>query len=186
MEADMGQDYRLRKATMADRAALRALIERSSRGLGRDDYTAEQIEGALASAFGVDTSLIQDGTYYVVETPSGEIVGCGGWGRRRTLFGNDDRGERDDSWLDPRHEAAKIRAFFIDPAHARRGLGRRLLDESEREARAAGFTSFELMATLPGQRLYEQCGYVAGTPVEHPLEDGQQITFIPMTKRAPI
>ena len=113
----------------------------------------------------------------------GEIVACGGWSRRRTLFGGDARAERDDSWLDPRAEAAKIRAFFVDPAHVRRGLGRRILERSEAEARRAGFSVFELMATLPGVRLYEKCGYVAEEPVSHALPDGLSIHFVPMSKR---
>ena len=174
--------YTLREATLEDEAVLRELIARSIRALGAADYSPAQIEGALRGAFGVDTNLIRDGSYYVVVSDAGERVACGGWSRRRTLFGSDARAERDDSWLDPDTEAAKIRAFFVDPAHARRGLGRAILARSETDARRAGFTRFELMATLPGVRLYAQCGYVAQAPISYPLPDGLSIPFVPMSK----
>lgn len=174
--------YRIRVATLADEAVLRPLIARSIHTLGAADYTASQIEAALAGAFGVDTSLIRDGTYFVVLDEDQSIVGCGGWSRRRTLFGGDTRAERDDSWLDPQRDAAKIRAFFIEPAHARRGLGRSLLERCEREARAAGFSRCELMATLPGRRLYSRYGYQSQPAIEHALPGGLSITFVPMHK----
>jgi GNAT superfamily N-acetyltransferase len=130
----------------------------------------------------VDSSLIRDGTYYVVENARGELVACGGWSRRRTLFGSDARVGRDEAQLDPRTDAARIRAFFVDPQHARRGLGRLILERSETQARAAGFVRFELMATLPGVRLYEQCGYRPAAAIEHPMADGLVICFVPMSK----
>ena len=176
-------DYQLRRATVADEPVLRDLIARSIRELGASDYTPEQIEAALLGAFGVDTALIRDQTYFVIETDTGETVGCGGWSRRKTLFGSDTRESRDDSWLDPTVDAARIRAFFIDSRHARRGLGRMLLDRCEVEAMRAGFTEFALMATLPGKRLYEVCGYVGDESIEHPLPGGLSITFVPMAKR---
>jgi GNAT superfamily N-acetyltransferase len=159
------------------------LIARSIRRLGAADYTPAQIEAALRGAFGVDTALIRDGTYFVVVTETEQVVACGGWSRRRTLFGSDARNDRDQSQLDPRVDAARIRAFFVDPAHARRGLARAILGRSEAEARAAGFTRFELMATLPGLRLYQKCGYLPGEAVEHPLPGGSTIRFVPMSKR---
>jgi GNAT superfamily N-acetyltransferase len=165
-------NYSLRPAMLADEFALRELIARSIRELGSNDYTSEQIEAALTGAFGLDTSLIHDQTYFVVTTDTGEIAGCGGWSRRRTLFGSDARGDRDDAWLNPQSDFAKIRAFFIDPRHARRGLGRRLLEHCEAQA------------TLPGKRLYENCGYVAGAPIQHSLPGGLHITFVPMRKKA--
>jgi GNAT superfamily N-acetyltransferase len=176
-------DYQLRLATVADGPTLRDLIARSIRALGADDYTPEQIEAALLGAFGVDSALVRDQTYFVIETRSGDIVGCGGWSRRKTLFGSDTRESRDDSWLDPAVDAARIRAFFIDSRHARRGLGRMLLERCEAEAAGAGFTEFALMATLPGKRLYEVCGYVGDQRIEHPLPGGLSITFVPVTKR---
>jgi GNAT superfamily N-acetyltransferase len=175
--------YRLRPAAVADEAGLRDLIARSIRALGAADYTPEQIEGALRGAFGVDTALIRDGTYFVVEADGRELVACGGWSRRRTLFGSDARSGRDQSLLDPRVDAARIRAFFVDPQHARRGLGRSILERSESDARAQGFVAFELMATLPGVRLYEKLGYRAGEAVNHPLPGGLSIRFVPMTKK---
>jgi GNAT superfamily N-acetyltransferase len=175
--------YRLRVATLEDEPTLRHLIARSIRVLGASDYSPPQIEAALRGAFGVDTHLIRDGTYFVVLAENDEIVACGGWSRRRTLFGSDARAERDESWLDPRAEAAKIRACFVAPAHARRGLGRSILAHSEAEARRAGFAAFELMATLPGVRLYEKCGYVASGPIDYALPDGLSIRFVPMAKR---
>ena len=171
----------LRLATLDDRGALDALIARSARELGARDYTPAQIDGALRGAFGVDTQLIRDGTYFVVED-DGQIVGCGGWSYRRTLFGGDARTERDAAELDPHTEAAKIRAFFVDPMHARRGIGRLILERCEAEARARGFSRFELMATLPGARLYAAAGYVPGRAIQHELPGGQTIEFIPMRK----
>lgn len=176
-------DYVLRPARLDEERELRELIARSIRALGRSDYTAEQIEAALQGAFGVDTALIRDGTYFAIDSGR-RLVACGGWSRRRTLFGGDARSERDDSWADPQTDAAKIRAFFVDPQHVRRGLGRMLLERCELEASKAGFTRLELMATLPGLRLYERSGYVRGPPIEHPLPGGLTIQFVPMQKHA--
>jgi GNAT superfamily N-acetyltransferase len=175
-------EYTLRVATLKDVPALNELIARSIHGLGAADYTQAQIEAALLGAFGVDTGLIRDGTLFVAETRARDIVACGGWGRRRTLFGSDARAERDESWLDPKSDPAKIRAFFVDPEHARHGIGRAILARSEAEATRAGFSSFELMATLPGVRLYEKYGYVPGPAIDHPLPGGLTIRMVPMHK----
>jgi GNAT superfamily N-acetyltransferase len=180
----VGVSYALRLARLEDEPTLRTLIARSIRALGAADYTASQIDGALQGAFGVDTTLIRDGTYYVAEAEDGSVVACGGWSRRSTLFGSDNRADRDESWLDPGTDAAKIRAFFVDPAHARHGLGTLILDRSESEAKRAGFKTFALMATLPGARFYEKRGYVAEAAIAHPLADGLSIRFVPMSKRA--
>jgi GNAT superfamily N-acetyltransferase len=174
----------LRRATRADVPALEALIARSARTLGAADYGPGQIEGALRGAFGVDTQLIDDGTYFVAEE-DGRLVACGGWSRRRTLFGGDARPDRDDGLLDPAVDAARVRAFFVDPDHARRGLGRAILERCETEARVAGFTRLALMATLPGVRLYAAHGWVAEPRIEHPVGDGVTIGFVPMTKTCP-
>jgi GNAT superfamily N-acetyltransferase len=175
-------EYTVRLATLADVPVLLELIARSIHALGAADYTPAQIDAALQGAFGVDTTLIRDGTLFVAETRSREIVACGGWGRRRTLFGSDTRAERDESWLDPNSDAAKIRAFFVDPAHARHGIGRAILARSEAQAIQAGFSSFELMATPPGQRLYEKYGYVPGPAIDHPLPGGLTLRMVPMHK----
>ncbi len=174
-------DYHVRRATLEDRAALERLIAESARGLSRGDYSDEQVEAALSSVFGVDTDLIHDGTYYVAEA-DGSAVGCGGWSRRRTLFGGDRYGARDSGYLDPSREPAKIRAFFVRPDWARRGVAARILETCEREAKAQGFRSLELMATLPGVRLYAARGYEAGGQVEYEIADGVKIEFVPMRK----
>jgi GNAT superfamily N-acetyltransferase len=175
--------YAFRHATLDDQSSLQSLIARSAHELSTRDYTREQIEGALRGAFGVDTQLITDGTYFVAEA-NGQIVGCGGWSKRRTLFGGDAGTERDHSMLDPNRDAAKIRAFFVDPDHARRGIGRSLLDRCETDARANGFSRFELMATLPGVRLYAALGYEAATSIHYQLTKELTIEFVPMYKSA--
>ena len=171
----------LRKATIADIPALNALIARSARRLSAADYSFEQIEGALRGAFGVDSQLLTDETYFIVED-LGQIVGCGGWSFRSTLFGGDARADRDSSVLDPKTHAAKIRAFFVDPGHARRGIGSLLLDHCENQARACGYSEVELMATLPGAKLYAVRGYSAAAPVHFDVGLGERIEFIPMRK----
>jgi GNAT superfamily N-acetyltransferase len=171
----------LRKATMADREALQELIARSARDLSAGDYSPEQVEGALRGAFGVDSQLIRDGTYFVVDA-DGAIAGCGGWSYRRTLFGGDSRAERDAAELDPRADPAKIRAFFVDPAYARKGIGTMLLERCESEAKARGFSRVELMGTLPGVRLYAARGYVGAPMVRYDVAPGVAIEFIPMSK----
>lgn len=173
--------HHIRAATLADKAELERLIARSARELSKGDYTAEQVEGALRGAFGVDTQLITDGTYFVVECED-RIVGCGGWSRRRTLFGSDARAERDAGELDPQVDAAKMRAFFVDPDYVRRGIGQTILQHCENEARARGFRRFELMATLPGVRLYREYGYVGDAHVQYEMQPGLTIDFVPMSK----
>jgi GNAT superfamily N-acetyltransferase len=171
----------LRKATTADIPALNELIARSARGLSAEEYRPEQIEGALRGAFGVDSQLLTDETYFVVED-QGRIVGCGGWSFRSTLFGGDARAGRDASILDPKTQPAKIRAFFVDPGNARRGIGSLLLEHCERQARAHGYSRVELMATLPGVKLYAARGYVGGAMLRFDVGRGEAIEFIPMQK----
>lgn len=173
--------FSLRRATESDTPLLERIIAQSARGLGPPDYTHAQIEAALGSAWGVDTELIRDGTYFVVET-SGESVACGGWSRRRTLFGGDGQPGRRSDLLDPARDAARIRAFFVRPGWARQGIGRLLLQTCEDAARAHGFHAAQLVATLPGQKLYLSAGYTGADPVEYPLPGGLSITFIPMHK----
>ena len=151
-----------------------------ARALSAADYTTEQVEGALRGAFGVDTQLIRDGSYFVIEAGS-KLAGCGGWSRRRTLFGGDQFSNRDTNELDPRTEAAKIRAFFIHPNFARQGIARAILARCESEARANGFRSLELISTLPGIKLYEACGYEKAEPIEYEV-DGVIIGFVAMRK----
>ncbi len=172
----------LRKAETKDIPALQSLIARSARGLSGDDYRPAQVEGALRGAFGVDSQLLDDQTYFAAEE-NGSVIGCGGWSYRATLFGGDSRAGRDASVLDPRTEPAKIRAFFVDPRHARRGIGSLLLEHCEREARRRGFLQVELMATLPGARLYAARGYAGSEIVRFEVGLGESIEFIPMRKR---
>ena len=171
----------LRRATLDDVADLEQVIADSARALTRGDYTDAQIEAALGSAWGVDSELIRDGTYFAAES-GGEIVACGGWSRRKTLFGGDQQPGRESVILDPAVESARVRAFFVRPQWARRGIGRAILERCEAEARAHGFRSAELVATLTGQRLYRVFGYVGEERVAYPLGDGMTIEFVPMRK----
>jgi N-acetylglutamate synthase-like GNAT family acetyltransferase len=173
--------YSIRQATLADRPAIEQLIIASARGLSRADYSEQQIEGAIKTVFGVDTNLILDGTYLVADN-DGELIGCGGWSKRRTLFGGDQYETRDAAELDPKTEAAKIRAFFIHPEHARKGIARAILDVCEAEAKAAGFQSLELMSTLPGIKLYRACGYEGNERVELEVGEGLTLGLVPMRK----
>ncbi len=174
--------FSLRTATLADTPELERLIAESARGLSRTDYTDAQIEAALGTAFGVDSELIRDGTYFVAEAGTA-LVACGGWSRRSTLFGGDRQAGRTSDPLDPARDAARIRAFFVRPDWARRGIGRALLTRCEAEAMADGFRVAELMATLPGRRLYAALGYTGETPVEYTLPGGVLINFVPMRKQ---
>jgi len=172
----------LRQAVAADISTLRVLIDASARGLQAADYTAAQIEGALQIIYGVDSQLIADGTYYVVEAESA-IVGCGGWSRRKTLFGGDRWTGREDSLLNPLLDAAKIRAFFVHPKWVRRGIGSIILEACEKAACAAGFTRFEMGATLTGVPLYRARGYVALENLEVPLKNGESLVVVRMEER---
>ena len=173
--------YVLRPAHLGDVDALEALIARSARELGAQHYTAEEIEGALRGAFGVDTQLIQDDTYFVAEY-EGDIVGCGGWSYRKTLVGGDNLAQRDSGRVVPESQPARIRAFFVHPDHARRGIGRMLLARCELEALQAGFSSLELMASLSSTYLYAACGYVPEQPREFNIGSGLTILMVPMRK----
>ncbi len=189
-------EIRLRLAVPEDVPILRELIEASVRGLQARDYTQAQIEGALKTVFGVDSQLIADGTYIVAETkPSATqrseamnsqtgltIVGCGGWSKRKTLYGSDHWTGREDALLDPLRDAAKIRAFFIHPDWARRGVGSMILQACEDAARSAGFARFEMGATLTGAKLFGAKGYVAVKPITIPLVNGESLPVIHMEK----
>ena len=143
---------------MADVPALEQLITASVRGLNAGRYTPAEMDAALTGVFGVDTQLIADGTYYVIDGLAGPAA-AGGWSARRTLYGGDKMKDADDPRLDPRTESARIRAFFVHPDWSRRGLARQIYAECERAAREAGFLRFELMATLPGEPLYVALGF---------------------------
>jgi GNAT superfamily N-acetyltransferase len=175
------QEINLRLAQMEDIPALEELLARSVRGLSVGYYTWRQIESALVHIFGIDTQLILDGVYYVAQS-EGRIVGCGGWSRRRTLYGGDQTKSGEDSILDPRTEAARIRAFFIDPDYARRGIGRRIIEACESAAGDAGFKTLELGATLPGEPMYRALGYAPFERVEEIMPDGEVLALVKMRK----
>ena len=171
---------------MDDILALQQVIEASVRGLQSHDYSPRQIDLALKTLYGVDTRLIADGTYFAAEALSegsqAQIVGCGGWSRRRTLFGGDQWRARQDDLLDPARDAAKIRAFFVRPDSARRGIGTMILDVCEAAARAAGFRRLEMGATLSGVPFYRAKGYTAAESVEAPLDEGESLPIVRMVK----
>ncbi len=177
----------IRKATHCDVPRLREIIEASVRGLQADDYTPAQIEGALASVYGVDTQLIADGTYFAAETQSPltgdiQIIACGGWSKRKTLYGGDQYAGREDSLLDPKSDAAKIRAFFVLPAWARQGIGTMILQACENAAVAAGFNRLEMGATLSGIPFYRTKGYVELENQAVPLGNGESLPIVRMAK----
>jgi GNAT superfamily N-acetyltransferase len=177
--------FSLRLATSADIPALHSLIEASVRGLQKNDYTLEQIDGALGTVLGLDTQLVADKTYFVAEAKAAcarIIVGCGGWSNRKTLFGSDHAPVREPEFLDPATDAAKIRAFFIHPDWARRGLGSRILEACESAARASGFSRFEMGATLTGVPLYLERGYHVLERIEVPLGNGAALPIVRMAK----
>jgi GNAT superfamily N-acetyltransferase len=172
----------VRLATPADIPTLRKLIAASVDQLQAGDYTDAQRHAALGSIFGVDPVLVADGTYFVAVV-EGQICACGGWSRRATPFGSDRSPARDDTLLDPGRDAAKIRALFVDPAHSRAGLGTLILSECEAAAKAAGFRHAELTATLTGVKLFAVRGYAPAEEISLPLENGDTLPVVRMTKR---
>jgi GNAT superfamily N-acetyltransferase len=171
----------LRLATSADIPALEVLIARSARGLSAPFYSTAQVESKLRHVFGVDTQLIEDGTYLVIELDR-ELVACGGWSRRGTLFGGDQMKAGPDPLLDPATEPARIRAFFVDPAHARRGLGTEILAACTDAAETAGFRRLELVATGAGEQLYHAHGFSIVERFEVNLPDGIRVPVARMAK----
>ena len=169
----------IRAASLEDVAPLNALIALSAGVLSRGYYSPAEVQSLTRYVFGVDTQLVLDGTYYLVERDDMPVA-CGGWSARRTLFGGDQAKDAVDPRLDPATEAARIRAFFVHPAAARQGLGRRMLAHCEAAAAAAGFRRLELMATLPGEPFYRALGYGALETVVHPLPDGRRVRFVRM------
>jgi N-acetylglutamate synthase-like GNAT family acetyltransferase len=175
-------NWKLRVAREDDAPALEALIPVSVHALQARFYSGAQMEAALGPVFGVDRQLIRDGTYFVAET-CGAIVGCGGWSKRPALFGGDSgrRGE-EPGLLDPRRDAARVRAFFVHPDWVRRGIGRGVLEACEAAIREAGFERVELVATLAGETLYRSCGYKELRRHELPLPNGLNLPVVTMGK----
>jgi GNAT superfamily N-acetyltransferase len=190
--------FQLRLAIADDIPMLERLIETSVRGLQARDYTPIQLERALATVYGVDTQLVADGTYFVVAVPASGahgdpgqkefrngdrlVVACGGWSKRKTLYGADHCAGRLDDLLDPQTEAAKIRAFFVHPAWARHGIGTLILNACEDAAKAAGFKRLEMGATLTGVPFYKAKGYSELENLAVPLGDGEALPIVRMGK----
>jgi GNAT superfamily N-acetyltransferase len=187
----------IRKANTEDVPRLREIIEASVRGLQAGDYSPAQIESALQFIYGVDSQLISDGTYFVAESSAGLrpateppgrrrdesiIVACGGWSKRRTLYGGDQFAGRQDSLLNPAQDAAKIRAFFVHPDWARRGIGSMILNACERAAAEAGFRRLEMGSTLSGIPFYRARGYAEIENQEVPMNDGTTLPVVRMAK----
>jgi len=185
----VSSEIRLRLARAEDIPDLEKLIELSVRVLQRADYTEAQMEGAMGTVFGVDTQLIADGTYYVAVMQGGDgnevLAGCGGWSKRKTLFGSDHGPNRTSELLNPAIEAAKIRAFFVHPDWARRGIGTLILNACELAARQAGFDRSEMGATLTGVPMYAARGYQEIEHIMVPLKNGELLPVVRMTKRFP-
>ena len=180
----MAQTFRIRTATEDDIPGLRTLIETSVRELQRSDYTAAQIEGAIGHALGLDTQLIRDRTYFaaVAAADPQQLVGCGGWSFRNTLFGSDGGPDREPRRLDPDNDAAKIRAIFVHPGWSRQGLGSAILAHCENAALQAGFTRVEMGSTLTGVPLYLLKGYLRAAEHCVPLPNGEVLPIVHMVK----
>ncbi len=177
------KDLHFRLATPADIPRIPPLIEASVRALGPQAYSQSQIEQSLGTWLGLDTQLVVDGTYFVAEVlASGALAACGGWSRRRTPFGSDHRPGRDDALLDPKTDAAKIRAFFVHPGWARRGVATRILELCEQAARTEGFSTAEMGATLTGIPFYRRHGYQEGLREDLPLANGEVLPIVRMSK----
>jgi len=174
----------LRPATHGDIPALEDLIDVSVRALNAPDYTPAQIDAALADVLGLDTQLIADGTYFVIEADGG-IVAAGGWSARQTPYGGDRAKRGGDARLDPAVDAARIRAFYVHPGWTRRGFARRIYDACEAAARSRGFRRFELVATLTGARLYAALGFTAHDTVDVPLTGGLVLPCVRMDRTIP-
>jgi len=186
----MAPAFTLRLATADDIPALHLLIEASVRGLQGEDYAPAQIEGALGTVLGLDTQLIRDKTYFVAEAADlnagarTALAGCGGWSKRKTLFGADHGPGREPELLDPAADAAKVRAIFVHPHFARQGLGSLILATVENAARNAGFRRYEMGSTLTGVPLYRLRGYVEVERIAVPLQNGEALPVVKMVKDA--
>lgn len=174
-------NWQPRLALEQDAHALEDLIRLSARVLQASYYSSAQIEAALGPIFGVDRQLIRDGTYFVIESENG-IIACGGWSKRKSLYGGDTGRQTEDSMLDPRVDAARIRAFFVHPSWARRGIGKTILRACEKAIVSARFLKADLVATLAGEPLYAAFGYTAVERYEIPLANGLQLPVVKMSK----
>ncbi len=170
-----------RKAQTIDVVKLIDLIALSARGLANHDYTPQQIEAAIGTVWDVDEELIADQTYFIAQSVNGDLAGCGGWSRRAKLFGASKSNEAS-PLLDPESDSARIRAFFVHPDFTRLGIGRELIRLCEAEARQEGFKKMELMATLPGHRLYKSCAYLGDEIIDCGTTPENTHKCVPMHK----
>lgn len=177
----MNEAFSIRLARVDDIPALEGLIALSVRGLQAAHYSPAQMEAALGPVFGVDRLLIADGTYFAVEQ-SGHVIGCGGWSRRRAVFGGDRARIGEDDALDPARDPARIRAFFVHPDWARRGIGRSILSTCEAALCDAGFREAVVVATLAGEPLYAAFGYGVAERYEVPLSGTLTLPVVRMSK----
>lgn len=169
-----------RLATERDRPAMQALVTAAIDELQRPFLDPAQI-AASHQVMGIDSQLIADGTYFVVEA-DGRLAGCGGWSRRAALIGGDHTAELgDQSHVDPASNPAKVRAMYTHPDFARRGVGRMILARCEAAAAAEGFDELELMATMAGRPLYAAAGFVDVKPATVDA-DGIAIPVVIMRK----
>lgn len=168
-----------RLATLDDLAGLKALMNAAIAELQKPFLDEVQI-AASRTIMGLDTQLIADGTYFVIER-DGRLAGCGGWSRRATLYGGDQSPGRDAALLDPTKDPARVRAMYTHPDFKRRGVGRLILSLCEEAARAEGFSQVELMATMAGEPLYRACGY---EPIEKVIDErgGAPVPLLRMRK----
>ncbi len=173
----------VRRARLEDIPAIEALIARSVMALMAGEYSLVQRRASIGPLFGVDRRVVEDGTYLVVEA-NGRLAGSGGWSFRRTVFGGDAIGGRDDSLAVPGAEPAHIRAFYVDPGAARSGIGSLILRRSEADAMAHGFTRFAMGATLTGRPFYARHGYRAGAAFSFLLPGGIEFPLLHMDKEA--
>lgn len=173
-----------RVATAADIPAITELMRIAIAGNMKAFLSAAEIVAAQET-MGVDMTLIEDGTYFVIEAVADgrtSMVGCGGWGKRRTLYGGDHTAGRDDTFSDPARDAARIRAMYTHPSWVRRGVGTLLLDLGEAAAREAGFKTIELGATIPGEPFYLARGYREFGRDRHVAANGTSSVVVRMTK----
>lgn len=175
------EPWPLRLACEDDVPALEKLIPLSVRALQAPYYSAAQMDAALGPVFGVDRQLIRDGTFFVAER-DGVIVGCGGWSKRSSLYGGDGSRKQEDALLDPQHDAARVRAFFVHPDWARRGIGRSIMGACEKAIIEAGFRRVDIVATLAGEPLYASFGYAVVERYEIPMRGGLSLQAVRMTK----
>jgi GNAT superfamily N-acetyltransferase len=171
----------LRLATIADLAALDALMKLATRDIFPTTYSAEQTASAMKYVAAVDRQLVEDGTYFAFET-GGELIACGGWSKRAKLYTGSGDAEGDDRLLDPATEAAHVRAMYTRPDWTRRGLGRRILEACEAAARADGFRLLTLGATLPGLPLYQAFGFRETGREDVTMPDGVALLCVWMDK----